>query len=126
MIFRELSGEGINLVYIVNWNGDSIEASNLENIRTNKAGTFISADGVKTYFPLPMSFNTLVPIVGKYRVPSAHHNRADLIAKELYQDEELWWVIYWSNNIIDPFVGPVSGDIINIIDIIIFKKIFNK
>ena len=112
--------------FSVNWNGEPIQNASSDNLRSNKAGTFLSSKGVVTYFPLPMFFNKLVPIVRKYKVPSAYANRPDLIAKELYDSEDLWWLVYWSNNTIDPFVGPITGEIISVVDIIEFKKLFNK
>lgn len=110
--------------FSVNWHGDVIETASVENLRTTKTGTFRSATGVTTYFPLPMSFISLTKTVGKYSVSAEFSNRPDLIAKELYGSEDLWWVIFWSNGLLDPFKGPVAGDTINIIDIVSFKSIF--
>ena len=110
----------------VNWNGDIIESPASENLRTQITGTFTSMNGITTYFPLPMSFASSVPIIGKYRVSSAYVNRPDLIAQELYSSSDLWWLVYWSNGTIDPFTGPIAGDILNIIDIVKFRSLFNK
>lgn len=102
---------------IVNWAGDAISTSSMDANWSNKGGTFTSKRGIKTYFPLPMSYNSAILVRGYYTVPAQFANRADMIAKYLYGSEDYWWLVFWMSGIIDPFTGPKIGDVITIADI---------
>lgn len=102
---------------IFNWDGSIQQAATPTKERTNKGGLFSGVRGATTYFPVAPAYRKLVPIIGYYKVPNNFADRPDLIAAQLYQSTDLWWVIYWSNGIIDPFGRPKAGETINIIDI---------
>ena len=99
------------------WNGRIISATPTEAMWSTRGGTFTSAKGVATYFPLPMAYRSAIPVVGKFTIPAAYANRADLIARELYQSEDYWWLVLWINGITDPFAALQTGDTLLIADL---------
>lgn len=111
---------------IFNWDGSVKEPATPTKERTNKGGLFQGIRGDSTYFPLAPAYSKLVPITGYYKVPSNHADRPDLIAKHLYDSVDLWWVIFWSNEIVDPFCRPRAGEVIKIIDINVLLKLLNR
>jgi hypothetical protein len=111
---------------IFNWDGAVTQAAKSSYERTTKGGTFKGAHNTVTYFPIAPIYSKLVPVVGYYKVPTNFADRPDLIANDLYKSTDLWWVIYWSNEIIDPFGRPASGEIIKIIDITYLMKLLNS
>lgn len=100
-----------------NWDGSIRTPAVSENERTPLLGTFLSAKKVNTYYPLPAAYVQLATIAYPYKVPAKFAGRPDLIAVDVYKAADLWWVILWANNIIDPFARPNAGEIINIVDI---------
>ena len=110
---------------IVNYSGSIIKSSSTTDERTSKSPVFRSIYGKDTYFPIPNLLNTLVDTIGTYEVPPRHAERPDLIAKELYGNEDFWWVIFWANNIIDPFGKPKIGDKLKIVNIKQVKEMLN-
>jgi hypothetical protein len=99
------------------WDGSILTPPNKANERTAMLGTFLSAKKVETYYPLPTSYADLVQISYLYKVPAKFAGRPDLIASEVYQSADLWWVILWANGVIDPFARPYAGDVIKVVDI---------
>lgn len=110
---------------IVNHSGSAIRTSSNLDERTAKSPVFRSIYGKNTYFPIPNLLSTLVSVVGTYEVPRHYAERPDLIAKELYGSEDLWWVIFWANNILDPFGKPKAGDKLKIVNIKQVKELLN-
>lgn len=110
---------------IVNYSGTAIKNSLPTDERTRKSPIFRSIYGKDTYFPIPNLLNTLVDTVGTYEVPRRHEGRPDLIAKDLYGTEDFWWVIFWSNNILDPFGKPLAGDRLKIVNIKQVRELLN-
>lgn len=102
---------------INDWNGNIISSTSTDSMWSNKGGLFKSSKGVLTYFPLPLAYRSAIPIAGKFVIPAAYQNRADLIAKQLYQSEDYWWLVYWINGISDPFASLKAGDTILVADI---------
>ena len=102
---------------IVNWDGSIAQPPSPSKERTNKGGQFSGVRGETTYFPVASAYRQLVPVVGYYKVPNNYADRPDLIADHLYKSTDYWWVVLWSNNIIDPFGRPGAGEMINVIDI---------
>ena len=102
---------------IFNWDGTLLQPAVPTKERTNKGGLFNGIRGEATYFPVASAYRKLVPVIGYYKVPNNFADRPDLIANHLYNSTDLWWVIYWSNAIVDPFGRPKAGEVINIIDI---------
>jgi hypothetical protein len=102
---------------IIDWNGNTITTAATESLWSNKGGLFTSSKGVLTYFPLPLAYRSAIPVTGKFKIPAAYQDRADLIAKYLYQSEDYWWLVYWMNGIIDPFASLKTGDTILVADI---------
>ena len=49
-----------------------------------------------------------------YTVPQAGEGRLDLISQQFYGTPELWWVVAVVNNVLDPLVGFVAGQIIRV------------
>lgn len=107
--------------FIVDWNGSVVSPAVPSALWSTKGGVFTSKIGINTYFPLPMSYAASIPIVGTFTVTAAEKNRADLIAKQLYDSEEYWWLVYWMNGIIDPFAALNVGDKINIADLTVLQ-----
>lgn len=102
---------------IFNWDGSINQAADSTKERTTTGGQFKGVHGITTYFPPASAYSSLIPVIGYYSVPPNYADRPDLIANYLYGSPDYWWVIYWSNNIIDPFGRPASGETISIIDI---------
>ena len=111
---------------IFNWDGSQMQPSSPNKERTNKGGVFIGSKNKPTYFPLASTYSSLLPTTGYYVVPPKYADRPDLIANELYQSTDYWWVILWSNDIIDPFGRPSAGETIRIIDIITLENLLGK
>lgn len=44
-----------------------------------------------------------------YTVQGDRQGRLDLISQDLYGTTDLWWLIAWANNIIDPFSEVPAG-----------------
>lgn len=105
------------------WDGSIQTPATSQNERTTMLGTFLSSKKITTYYPIPSAYAQLVPVSYIYKVPVKFSGRPDLIANEVYQSADLWWVILWANNIIDPFARPYAGDIINIVDIQSIKNL---
>lgn len=110
---------------IVNFSGTAIKTSSPTDERTAKSPVFRSIYGENTYFPIPNLLNTLIDVVGTYEVPPQYSERPDLIAKDLYGTEDFWWVIFWANNILDPFGKPKVGDRLKVVDIKQVKELLN-
>lgn len=108
-----------------NWDGSILTPANSKNERTAMLGTFLSAKKVNTYYPVPSSYSQLVSVLYTYTVPSQFSGRPDLIATEVYQSADLWWVILWANGIVDPFARPYAGEVINIVDIQSMKNLLS-
>lgn len=108
--------------FAINWNGQIIKPADQNALWSTKGGQFVSRIGITTYFPLPMSYASTIPVIGKYIVTAATKDRPDLIARELYQSEEYWWLVYWMNGITDPFSALNVGDILLIADISVIKS----
>ena len=106
-----------------NWDGSILTPANPGNERTALLGTFLSAKNINTYYPLPSAYVSLVPVIRPYKVPAKFAGRPDLIAVDIYQSADLWWVVLWANNIVDPFARPYTNDIINVIDITSLKTL---
>lgn len=102
---------------ITSWNGNTITATASEALWSNKGGSFTSAKGIFTYFPLPLAYRFAIPVTSKFQIPAAYQNRPDLIAKHLYQSEDYWWLVFWMNGITDPFASLKAGDIILVADL---------
>jgi hypothetical protein len=102
---------------VVNWAGTTLQTTPTQQYWSNKGGTFTAANGIKTYFPLPVAYRTAISAVGTYTVPKEYENRPDLIANVLYKSTDYWWLIYWFNGIVDPFSGPLVNDVLLIADI---------
>lgn len=111
------------MAVIINWNGDIIQNSSSLGEWSTKGGVFTSAKGTKTYFPFPSSYNKYIGISGTYTIPANQANKPDLIAYTLYGSEDFWWLVYWMNNIIDPFQGLKAGTTILIANIDDVKKL---
>ena len=107
------------------WDGSILTPANSDNERTAQLGTFFAINKINTYYPLPAAYALLVPILYPYKVPPKFAGRPDLIANEVYQATDLWWVVLWANGIVDPFAQPYAGDIINIIDIQSMKRLLS-
>lgn len=107
------------------WDGSIQTPANPSNERTTQLGTFLAINKIKTYYPLPSAYSELVPVLYLYKVPPKFGGRPDLIAMDVYQAVDLWWVILWANSIVDPFGRPAAGEIINIIDISKMKKLLS-
>ena len=101
----------------VDWNGNIIIPAKADDERTGMLGTFKSVKDVNTYYPLPAAYSNLIKTSYLYKVPLKFAGRPDLIADEVYHSADLWWVILWANNIVDPFGRPNANEVINIIDI---------
>jgi len=99
------------------WDGSIQTPAISENERTTLLGTFLSSKKITTYYPVPSAYVQLAKINYPYKVPAKFAGRPDLIAMDVYQSADLWWVVLWANNIIDPFARPYAGEIINIVDI---------
>ena len=99
------------------WDGSILTPANPNNERTTQLGTFQAINKINTYYPLPSAYALLVPVLYPYKVPTKFAGRPDLIANEVYQATDMWWVILWANGIVDPFAQPLANSIINIIDI---------
>jgi len=108
---------------IFKWNGDVIQASIPSLERTSKGGMLVDAKGIKTYYPVAPIYNRLLPTIDYYKIPIKYAGRPDLIANELYRSSDLWWVIFWSNGIIDPFGKPRAGEVIRVVDINSLNKL---
>lgn len=101
----------------VNWNGDIIKSSEPTKERSTLGGMFTSAKNIQTYYPLAPIYSRLLPTINIYKVPPHYAEKPGLIAKELYGSEDYWWVIFWSNGVIDPFGRPYTGELIRVINI---------
>jgi len=49
-----------------------------------------------------------------YTVTGDRQNRLDLISDDYYGTTNLWWLIAWANDILDPFVGITAGRLLTI------------
>jgi len=103
--------------YVIDWNGNTLDASLNEALWSNKGGVFVPKLGTATYFPLPIAYRSGIPIVGSFTVTPPFRNRADLIAKHSYNNEDYWWLVYWINGILDPFNSLNTGDVLLVADI---------
>ena len=45
----------------------------------------------------------------RYTVTGATQNRLDVISQKFYGTPQLWWLIAFANNIIDPFTEVTAG-----------------
>lgn len=108
---------------ILQWDGSFLEAPTPTKERTNKGGLFSGIRGEATYFPVAPAYSELLDTVGYYKVPPHFADRPDLIANHLYQSPDYWWVIYWSNKILDPFGRPAAGEVLRVIDIAKLKDL---
>ena len=106
----------------INWDGTVTQFPSQRDFWSSTGGTFKGASGESTYFPLPMAYRSTIPTVGYYTVPIKYEHRADLIAKELYSTEDLWWLVYWASGITDPF-KLVTGTSIRVVDLIELKRL---
>ena len=100
----------------VKWDGTTKTPPSYADERTSKLGTFVSAKKVSTYYPVPSAYSALVPVSYLYKVPAKFSCRPDLIALDVYGSADLWWVIFWANNIVDPFGRPLTDEVIKIVD----------
>lgn len=107
---------------IVNWNGQVTKTVLNSSLWSTKGGQFLSNTGITTYFPLPMSYSSSIPVIGRYTVTSITKDRPDLIARDMYQAEEYWWLVYWMNGITDPFSALNVGDILLVADLSIIQS----
>lgn len=107
------------------WDGSILIPTNPANERTTLLGTFTAINKISTYYPLPAAYSEMIPVSYLYKVPPKFGGRPDLIALEVYQDAALWWVILWSNGIVDPFTRPAVGEVINIINIAQMKTLLS-
>lgn len=102
---------------VIDWAGNTVNTTKTEAYWSTKGGTFTPIKGNPTYFPLPIAYRSAIPVIGTYSIPAQYKNRADLIAKQLYQSEDYWWLVYWMNGILDPFATLNPGDTLLIADI---------
>lgn len=110
---------------IFNWNGDVIQNAQTEDSWSSKLGTFTSAKNTTTYFPLPLKYRTLVTSIGTFTVPPRFEKRPDLIARELYGSEDLWWLVFWMSGKLDPFAWPKTNDEVLVADISEVRALLN-
>ena len=78
-------------------------SAEIEGVRQNVIVFGLMADAV-----VPDASDTL------YAVPQAGEGRLDLISQQHYGTPELWWVLASVNNIVDPLVGVVAGQVVRI------------
>ncbi len=109
---------------VTKWDGSVQVPANSANERTTKLGNFVAINKITTYYPIPSAYSKLLATAYLYQVPPKYAGRPDLIAKELYQDSALWWVVFWANSIVDPFARPYPNEIIRIINIQDMKNLF--
>ena len=102
---------------IINWDGSIAQAPDSLKERTAAGGLFKGVHGITTYFPPASAYSNLVPVTGYYKVPTNFADRPDLIANFLYGSSDYWWVIFWTNAIVDPFGRPRAGEVISVVDI---------
>ena len=102
---------------ILKWDGSMLQQPDPTKERTSQGALFQGVHGITTYFPPAGAYSALVPVTGYYSVPPNFADRPDLIANFIYGSTDYWWVIFWSNQITDPFGRPRAGEVINIIDI---------
>lgn len=114
------------MAVIINWNGDIIKSSEPTKERSNQGGMFTSAKNIKTYYPIAPMYSSLLPTTGVYKVPPHYAEKPALIANDIYGSEDYWWVIFWSNKIIDPFGRPYTGELLRIIDIQSLNKLVGR
>lgn len=60
-----------------------------------------------------------------YRVSSHDFGQPDLISKKMYNTESYWWIICLVNNIMNPLLDIIEGEILkipNLLDIYEFHK----
>lgn len=110
---------------ITRWDGSVLIPNNPANDRTTLLGNFKAINKINTYYPVPAAYSEMLPVSYLYKVPAKFGGRPDLIAAEVYQDAALWWVILWSNSIVDPFTRPAAGEVINIINIAQMKTMLS-
>jgi hypothetical protein len=108
---------------ITKWDGSILTPADPNNERSLILGTFISGKNINTYYPLPSAYADLVPVISRYKVPIKFVGRPDLIANDIYHSPDLWWVVLWSNKIVDPFGRPGVDEVINVIDIQAMKAL---
>lgn len=111
------------MTFTINWNGDIVTPPNSKALWSTFGGKFTSQDGTTTYFPLPISYSSLIPSIGTYTVTFETKDRADLIARNLYGSEEYWWLVYWMNGIIDPFAALNVGDVLLVADLTVINTL---
>lgn len=49
-----------------------------------------------------------------FSVPVGMANRLDLISNQFYGTKNLWWVVASVNNLLDPLVGFVPGELVRV------------
>lgn len=102
---------------IINWDGSISSVQDPNKERTALGGLFTDSKNIKTYFPIAPIYSSLLPTISVYKVPPHYAEKPALIALDIYGSSDWWWVIYWSNGIIDPFGRPAANEILRVIDI---------
>ena len=110
---------------ILNWDGSIAQAADPTKERTAQGGRFTGVHGITTYFPPAGALSALVSIIGYYSVPPNFADRPDLVANFLYGSTDYWWVIFWANQITDPFGRPRAGEVIAVVDIKALNNLLN-
>jgi hypothetical protein len=83
--------------------------------KRNKSG-FVYQDEQKRYFfgTFPAIIIPPHPSDKLYVLNSSDVARPDLLSYKLYKTPELYWVILWLNNIVDPFEGMYPGMLLRV------------
>ena len=97
-----------------------------------KRTKFFNTTTVKTQKEVDMLWNTKSAFVLKhepvyYRVSSHDVAQPDLISKKLYDTERYWWIICVVNNIMNPLLDIIPGNILkipNLLDIYEFYRTY--
>lgn len=109
------------MAVITDWNGNVVIPNDPSKEWSQRGGIFNSAINIRTYFPIPSAYRNLIGQAGIHVVTAEEENRPDILAKNLYNSEDYWWLIYWMNGVLDPFSGPKAGNTIiiaNLTDVI--------
>ena len=108
---------------IINWDGSVSSAQDPKKERTSLGGLFTDSKNIQTYFPIAPIYSNLLPTISVYKVPPQYAEKPALIAMDIYGSSDYWWVIYWSNGIIDPFGRPAANEMLRVIDIQQLQKL---